>query len=202
MTTEKPIKKVTSVWQSIFKAAFWIFLCSLGLLFLPQSILSSLYLTELLNEYRHIIGLLLLLSVTYIVCYLLNIIIDETIKFLIAKKKTNTIKLKIKSLDLSQRALLREFFLRGVTVLSLPIEEDAVYSLAKADILLALNKEEDSISMDGIAQYKIAPLARKHLNRKVLGLPYGELTDRDIIRLSNTRPKYLLKLKSYKRSAA
>lgn len=192
-----------SIGLFIFKCAIWGLISTFLLLFLPPNVLGQLYLDSLVLQYTRSIGLVFFISATYTACYLLNVILDEVASIFLIKRKAKAIKVKLKLLDLAERSLLREFFLRGVTNLTLPVDQDVVIHLEAAHILERVNSQVKSESGDvKNASFKITAFARKHLNRQVLGLPNGNLTPRDIQRLNNTRPQYIHRLKRTRDYAA
>ena len=192
------LANIPSIGLFMFKSAIWGLLSCTSLLFLPQSFLASLFLNEWVVQNNQFIGLVLITSTVYAICYLLNIILNESLDYLLARRKIKSMKSKIKSLDLAERALLREFLLQGVSVLNLPQHQDVVKHLDEINIIERVSNEHNA----GIASYKISSLARKHLNKQALGLPIGQLTTRDIQRLKNTRPKYVQYLKRPREHAA
>lgn len=122
---------------------------------------------------------------------MLNLGLDESIRHLSDKRITETIEAKVNLLDRAERALLREFFLQGATILTLPQNEPAVKSLLNACILENLGNERHYAIQGPTADYKISMKARIYLNRDVLRLPAGEPSQEEMQHLIKARPQFL-----------
>ena len=118
------------------------------------------------------------------------------------KRITETIEAKVNLLDRAERALLREFFLQGATILTLPQNEPAVKSLLNACILEHLGNERHYAIQGPTADYKIAMKARIYLNRDVLRLPAGEPSQEEMQHLIKARPQFLNGLVQNRKHAA
>tara|TARA_B100001094_G_scaffold333028_2_gene407992 strand:- start:5340 stop:5801 length:462 start_codon:yes stop_codon:yes gene_type:complete len=102
---------------------------------------------------------------------------------------------KLKFLDLSERALLREFFLQRSSILIMPTEEIAVQELIESGILQYVNqrptrshkRKEDGIPM---AEIRISMDARRLLRRSQLMLPKEEVTTKHFNKFKVIRPDF------------
>lgn len=175
----------------MFRIMLWLLLTCLTLLFIPNGVLSLISLDKFVPEHAHFIGLGLIVAVAYFLSQLINLGLDESIRHLSDKRVTETIEAKVKLLDRAERALLREFFLQGSTILTLPQNETAVKSLLNACILENLGNERHYAIQGPTADYKIAMKARSYLNRDVLRLPAGEPSEEEMQSLIKARPQFL-----------
>lgn len=108
----------------------------------------------------------------------------------------------MKLLDPAERALLREFFLQGATILTLPQNELAVQSLVETNILQMLGNERHYAIQGPTADYKISMQARIYLNRDVLRLPNGEPSQEELTHLIKARPPFVNGLVQSRKQAA
>ncbi|MCG9695608.1 superinfection exclusion B family protein [Shewanella sp. Isolate11] len=188
--------------QVIFNSILWLTLVSAALLFAPATLLSSLQLEGIVTQYAQYIGLGLIAGSAYLLMKLANYGLDEAIRHLRNKRTIELIEQKVLLLDPTERALLREFFLQGVTVLTLPENEAAVKSLLESNILQSLGNQKHYAIQGPTADYKIAMLARSYLNRQVLRLPVGEPNQEQMQLLLKARPHFVHSMVSNRKHAA
>jgi hypothetical protein len=177
--------------QVIFNLMLWFTLVNSALLFAPASLLGALKLDDVVNQYAHFIGLGLIIGAAYLLMKVANYFIDEAIHYLSSKRTVETIEKKVLLLDPTERALLREFFLQGETVLTLPENEAAVKSLLDTNILQCLGNKKHYAIQGPTADYKISMAARSYLNRQVLRLPIGEPNQEQMQLLIKARPHFI-----------
>ncbi|MGK0410985.1 MAG: hypothetical protein ACJASB_003174 [Shewanella psychromarinicola] len=180
----------------------WIIVTCTSLLFAPKYLLASLSLDKLVSEYGQFIGLGLIIGVAYFLSQIFAFVVDESIVYLRQKRTVETIKVKVKLLDPAERALLREFFLQGQTILTLPQNELAVKNLVNTSILEMLGNERHYAIQGPTAEYKISMQARNYLNRDVLRLPAGEPSADEMNYLIKTRPHFINGLVQSRKHAA
>ncbi|ACJ31154.1 Conserved hypothetical protein [Shewanella piezotolerans WP3] len=183
--TGKSIKKL------IFNAMLWLSLACTALLFSPVNFLASINLAEFSEQYANLIGLGLIISAAYLLTQILNYFLDEAIGYLSDKRSVEVIEEKVKLLDPTERALLREFFLQGETILTLPEAEQAVKSLSKTGILEHLGNQKHYAIQGSTADFKISMRAREYLNRQVLRFPVGEPSPEEMKNLIKARPQFI-----------
>ncbi|MCH1929394.1 superinfection exclusion B family protein [Shewanella sp. A25] len=175
----------------MFRIMLWLMVSCGVLLAMPTNLLSALALDKFVPEHAHFVGLGLIIAIAYFLTQLLNLGLDESIRHLSNKRMTETIEAKINLLDRAERALLREFFLQGATILTLPQNEPAVKSLQNACILENLGNERHYAIQGPTADFKISMKARSYLNRGVLRLPAGEPSQEEMQHLIKARPQFL-----------
>lgn len=194
--------KMISAKKLIFTSMLWLTLACAGLLLAPQALLAQLSLDELLQNHAHFIGLGLIIGAAYLLTLLLNYFLDEAISYFSDKRSVEVIEEKVKLLDPMERALLREFFLQGETILTLPEQEPAVKSLSKAGILEYLGNQQHYAIQGSTADFKISMRARVHLNRQVLRFPVGEPSAEEMKNLIKARPHFVNTLVAPRKHAA
>jgi hypothetical protein len=140
--------------------------------------------------------------VAYFLSQLLGFFVDESIVHLNNKRSIETIEAKVKLLDPAERALLREFFLQGATILTLPQDELAVRSLVETQILEVVGNVRHYAIQGPTAEYKISMRARIYLNRDVLRLPAGEPSKEELSNLIKARPQFVSGLVQQRKHAA
>ncbi|MFK3975893.1 superinfection exclusion B family protein [Shewanella vesiculosa] len=183
-------------------AMAWVVVTCTSLLFAPKDLLAFLSLDHLVNQYGQFIGLGLIMGVAYFLSQIFAFVVDESIVFFRQKRTVETIEAKVKLLDPAERALLREFFLQGQTILTLPQNELAVKNLVHSSILEMLGNERHYAIQGPTAEYKISMPARNYLNRDVLRLPAGEPSAEEMTYLIKTRPHFINGLVQSRKHAA
>ncbi len=180
----------------------WLAIVSGALLFAPKGILSIVHLDSVVSSNSHYIGLAFIIGIAYIITQVVNYFLDEAISVLKNKRVTEVIEEKVKLLDPTERALLREFFLQGETVLTLPQDETAVKSLVATNIIEHLGNQKHYAIQGPTADYKISMRARIYLNRQVLRLPVGEPSQEEMQNLIKARPTFANNLTGPRKHAA
>lgn len=184
------ILKASAPKQLIFSAMLWLAIVSGALLFAPEAILKTVHLDQAVSGSSHFIGLAFIIGIAYIITQVVNYFLDEAISVLKIKRTTEVIEEKVRLLDPTERALLREFFLQGETVLTLPQNEPAVESLLSTNIIEHLGNQKHYAIQGPTADYKISMRARIYLNRQVLRLPVGEPSQEEMQSLIKARPTF------------
>ena len=188
--------------RTFMSVMLWLAIACLALLFSPKALLEKLALAEVVTQYSFIIGFGLIVGAAYFLSQLVSFVADESIQYLRQKRTVETIEAKVKLLDPAERALLREFFLQGATILALPQNELAVKSLLHTNILEKLGNERHYAIQGPTAEYKISMAARIYLNRDVLRLPAGEPTQEELSHLLKARPHFISGLVQPRKHAA
>ncbi|MCT7942453.1 MULTISPECIES: superinfection exclusion B family protein [Shewanella] len=188
--------------RTFMSVMLWLVIACLALLFSPKALLEKLALAEVVTQYSFIIGFGLIVGAAYFLSQLVSFVADESIQYLRQKRTVETIEAKVKLLDPAERALLREFFLQGATILALPQNELAVKSLLHTNILEKLGNERHYAIQGPTAEYKISMAARIYLNRDVLRLPAGEPTQEELSHLLKARPHFISGLVQPRKHAA
>ncbi|MCL1075797.1 superinfection exclusion B family protein [Shewanella dokdonensis] len=196
------LPKKISMGSLLLRLALWGMVLSTLLLFMPSPLLQLMNLDQWAINNRHYVGLGLLCSLAYIGALVVNFLLDEAIKYLQGKRVDDAIEEKVQLLDPAERALLREFFLQGSSVLTMPKDDLVVQSLLQAHILACMGNERHYAIQGPTADFKISMKARKYLNRKILRLPAGELSKEDMQHLIKTRPQFINNLAQVRKHAA
>ncbi|MCH1920026.1 superinfection exclusion B family protein [Shewanella sp. A3A] len=196
------VPKHFSVRGILLPISLWIILLSSFLLLVPSSVLELLRLDGLVQEFTPYIALMLLGSVAYLGVLTVNFVLDEAIHYLRGKRIEEQVEEKVKLLDPAERALLREFFIQGASVLSLPQDDLVVQGLLQNHILACVGNEKHYAIQGPTADYKISVHARKCLNRRVLRLPMGEMSQDELQQLMKSRPAFVANLSQVRKHAA
>ncbi|QSX34129.1 superinfection exclusion B family protein [Shewanella avicenniae] len=182
--------------------SMWVMLLGALLLFVPINLLIALKLDALVEQFTPYIALALMASVAYVGVLASNFILDEAIRHLRGKRIEEQVDEKVKLLDPTERALLREFFIQGAAILTLPQDDIVVQSLLQHHIIECVGNERHYAIQGPTADYKISVYARKYLNRRVLRLPSGEMSQDDLQQLMKSRPAFIANLAQVRKHAA
>ncbi|MBO1272464.1 MULTISPECIES: superinfection exclusion B family protein [Shewanella] len=196
------LPKKISMRGLLLRLSLWGMLLTTLLLFVPSPLLHLVSLDEWTINNGHYIGLGLLCSLAYIGALVVNFLLDEAIKYLQGRRVDDAIEEKVQLLDPAERALLREFFLQGSSVLTMPKDDLVVQSLLRSHILECIGNERHYAIQGPTADFKISMKARKYLNRRILRLPAGELSKEDMQHLIKTRPQFINNLAQVRKHAA
>lgn len=188
--------------QLILNSMLWLAIVSGALLFVPTGILTSVNLESVVSANSHFIGLGFIIGIAYLITQVVSYFLDEAIGVLKAKRTIEIIEEKVRLLDPTERALLREFFLQGATVLTLPQNEPAVKSLLTTNIIELLGNQKNYVIQGSTADYKISMRARTYLNRQVLRLPVGEPSQEEMLNLIKARPNFANNVTGPRKQAA
>lgn len=196
------VPKNLSVRGVLLPISMWLILLSSFLLLVPNSVLQLLRLEGLVQQFTPYIALCLMGSVAYIGVIAVNFVLDEAIHHLRGKRIEEQVEEKVKLLDPAERALLREFFIQGASILTLPQDDMVVQSLLQSHIIACVGNEKHYAIQGSTADYKISVFARKHLNRRVLRLPMGEMSQDELQQLMKSRPAFAANLTQVRKHAA
>ena len=164
----------------------------LGLvLFLPESLLIKLQLTDFISEYGKYVGIVFLISSSYLgvslVIYLYNIFIQ--------KKHNKTVKKNmvqiLNSLSLSEIYLLREFFIQRKDVIMVPYENTEFISLYNKKILLLASDKAVGYVFGIFVTVTINPAIKNYITADILKFPEGQVTQKEKEEIFGHRPDYL-----------
>ncbi len=182
--------------------ALWTLLACLALLWLPLSTLQSLFLREWVDSHGFGLGLGVVLSATYLLAWALRIGFGELLSRQQQEQRRQQITEKLSVLDGTERAVLREFFLQGKSLVSMPLNHPAVEELKLAGVLEQVGGVEHYAIEGPVATMKIAAAARTQLNRQKLRLPEGTPTETQRAALLAARPEFANSLTRGRRHAA
>ena len=192
--SQEDILKNTDLHYFITKVCVWMLLFCSILLFSPNSILELFYLHVVVENYSHVIGFFILLSLSYLFMVSLGHFLDKGYNYIRDKKLTQSVIAKLKLLNPHERAVLREFFLQRSSVLVMPTNEDSILSLTQAGILSKIRRPSNNTRnryLDNPSdEYQISLTARKMLTRAQLKLPDSEITEKDFNYLASIRPPF------------
>lgn len=188
--------------QVVFNTMLWLALVSATLLFAPSAVMETLRLDVFVQQYAHYLGLGLIIGSAYLLTQVASYFLDEAITYLKSKRNVEVIEKKVRLLDPTERALLREFFLQGETILTLPEAEPAVMSLVETNILQPMGNQRHYAIQGSTADFKISMQARSYLNRQVLRLPVGEPSQEEMQLLIKARPTFANSIAPQRKHAA
>ena len=188
----------------LFQSMLWIALACALLLFMPTKIIAVIQLTAFIDQYVHFVGILFIISSTYLLIDVASSLIKQVRITNLASQQKLEIENRIKTLVTGERAVLREFFLQRKTSLWLPQDESDVKSLMSSGILSAVDfysqtRKGPNNSVE--IELMISHNARPYLSKQRLNLPQGKPSYDDIHYLKTARPAYLAPVAVLKRSA-
>lgn len=188
------IKNIFDLNRLPARIVFVIWVTAFILVFASDSFLDMLSLKDFKIAYKKFIGISFLISTGLLVVMIFTWG-SSKINLSLSKKKWNR-KLNdlISSIDMHEKAVLREFYIQGKSTLKLPYEDSTVSGLVHKGILLQVG-EIGSMSMVGmILSFKINEKAMEHITYELLNLPKGESSPEQIEYISRNRPRWVAEL--------
>lgn len=152
--------------------------------FMPQPIEAG----EIIRRNRGYIGLIIVVASLFVITVFFNYSLDLLYAKIKSSIKIKSIKKKLSLLNLQERALLREFFLRGSSTLIMPTEERTVKTLIQSGIIDIVAEPE--IEGDDCCECRISLDARSMLTRAQLMLPKEHLSSYEVDKLFSRRPYF------------
>ncbi len=184
-------EKIFAILKLPFRFIFTIAFILGLVLFLPESLIEQLQLTEFKTEYGKFIGIFFLISAGYLVVSLI-IYIWNKIRLKIA---TNNFKKNIgkvlTSLKMPDIYLLREFILQGKDVIEVPYKSTEFTSLYNKSIITLASNNVRSFVFGKFVSVTINPIVKKYITSDVLRLPKGQPTEQEVEEIRKHRPDYL-----------
>lgn len=189
------LSKIFAVIKSPQLAA-WLFLVSAALLFMPNTWHDILKLQTFTEEYGLYFGVVWIISGFALIVRGLSWLGSSIWRFTQAQKTKRKIDRALTSLDQHEKALLREFFIRGNNTLNLPIQEPVVNGLISKEVLVLVGGIGDNYILTGIlmptviAEYALKNLTGGHLDIPQLTEGQG-LTEDQKRTITNSRPDFM-----------
>lgn len=188
----------------LFQSMLWVAISTALILFMPNSMVTTFKLTALMEQSAHIVGMLFILSATYLAIDFCSSIISNARNKARQQLLSEQVQDRVKTLTSGERAVLREFYLQRQTSLWLPSQECDVKSLLNSGVLIAVDFYSTTrTNEEGVkeVEFMISHIARQYLTKSRLKLPQGKPNGEDITYLKHARPSYLAPVTQIKRSA-
>ncbi|QIZ75514.1 superinfection exclusion B family protein [Ferrimonas lipolytica] len=190
-------------WGSISsRLAMWLLTASLALLTLPIPTLQSLYLQQWVQQHGFGIGLTVVLSACFLGAQWLQWVLYKATYKRRQLEQTQLMEQKISLLDGQERAILREFFLQGTSVIKMPCKHPAVSELLRVGILEQAEDIQHYAIEGPVGLLRLNPDAKKRLNRQALRLPEANMSDEQRKQLQAARPEFISTLNNSNRRHA
>ncbi|MFI3245025.1 MAG: superinfection exclusion B family protein [Ferrimonas sp.] len=180
--------------------AMWCLIAGLALMTLPIPTLQSLYLQQWVEEHGFLIGLMVIVSASYLAAAAVLWIIQQRLMQQQQLQWRQQIVDKMKFLDAQERAILREFFLQANPLVKMPLHQSTVMELLESGILEQVGEQQQYAIEGPVAQLRLSQVARQHLNRTVLRLPEGELNEQQRQQLIASRPDFITAVNTGRRN--
>ena len=169
---------------------------STALLRMPATWLDTLKLQTFTEKYGLYFGVVWLISGSALIVRGLSWLGSSIWRFAQAQKTKRKIDRAIASLDQHEKALLREFLIRGSNTLNLPIQEPVVNGLLSKEVLVLVEGFGDNYITTGILMpIAIAEYASKNLTKDHLGFPQvpkgQEVTEGQRRAILDARPSFM-----------
>jgi hypothetical protein len=162
--------------------------CSI-ILFVPDIILQKLNLNDFLKEYGKFIGITFIVSLAFLIVSALNYLSKKLSYNKLIKKREKEIIKSVSSLNIHEKANLREFFIQQKSSLQLPIDDETVAGLSDKGIIYQTANIGSTYGFMLFFPYSITEFALKNLSNSLLDLPENA-TPENLQRILDNRPEW------------
>jgi hypothetical protein len=174
-----------------FKVVFLVAVVSGLVAFSPEGWLQSLQLEGFKENYGTFVGVTFLasfgLASTNVVIFIFNSLLRAYYKM---KWKAGLTE-KLQSLDHSEQAVLREFYIQGKYTIDIPINDSSVVGLTNKGIVRMAGKYGEHSLSGMLFPCAITEEARKRITNQMIGLPDGDSNQEELQRLKDSRPSFV-----------
>jgi hypothetical protein len=183
--------KIISLLKMPLKVVFLIAVVTGLLLFLPNSIIERLQLSNFIMEFGKYMGIIFLITVGYLIVTAIPriwILINNKInknKFI--KKIDET----LSNLTFPEICFLREFILQMKEVIEVPIENTEYISLYNKGVVLIASPNMNSYIFGNYIFIKLNEIVKKNITFDLLSLPAGKLSMAEKNIIISERPQFL-----------
>jgi len=188
---EKILEKLFDIKKIPTKFLFVIWLSSGLILFVPNNFLIKLNLSDFLKDYGKYIGIIFLISSTFLMVTLLYYIGSLINRYRMTKKIKDSILNDIKCLNINEKALLREFYINDKQTLQMPLDNDTVVGLVNKHIIYQASSTGFTYSHGAYFPYTMTEIAFKNLTPEMIDLP-KKITEDAKRRISSQRPTWAI----------
>lgn len=161
------------------------------LLFLPHWTLEKLKLVEFINTYGKFIGILFLVSGSYLVLLFAAWIQSYFHKQKRLKKFISELEKDLIELSPNEIYLLREFYIQGNDTIQVPIDNPVVAGLLHKKIIYIISNTGRASIFGMFLSVRINNLLKNKITTDLLRLPNGQPTEQEIEDIKSKRPDYL-----------
>lgn len=188
---EKILEKLFDIKKIPTKFLFVIWLSSGLILFVPNNFLIKLNLSDFLKDYGKYIGIIFLISSTFLMVTLLYYIGSLINRYRMTKKIKDSILNDIKCLNINEKALLREFYINDKQTLQMPLDNDTVVGLVNKHIIYQASSTGFTYSHGAYFPYTMTEIAFKNLTPDMIDIP-KKITEDAKRRISSQRPTWAI----------
>lgn len=185
-------------WANIVEAAklptkfiVVIFLVSLGLILIPEAALSAMKLKSFSDKYGLYVGITALSSGALLLIEAATAVWKITNNIIAKSKLSKKVAERMASLDPSEKAVLREFYLQGQNTINLPMDNPVVAGLLNAGVIVLVGRHGRMSLAGMLFSMKIAERAEAYITYDLITLPVGEPTEEELHFLRNNRPQFM-----------
>ncbi|MBR6084032.1 MAG: superinfection exclusion B family protein [Spirochaetales bacterium] len=173
-----------------FRILLFISILSGLLFFLPTPVRDFLLLTTFYQKCGGLVGFVFLVSSTYVLFIFIERIIVATRRVIIKKKEKKKTVMDLKNLSYREKAVLREFALQGLNVISVIAEDEAVAGLLSKKILQIVQRSTFVYIFGTPVFVRISENVKQYITFDFLGLKENPSKE-DIKKYAKERPAFV-----------
>ena len=188
------LNKIENLDKIPVRIVILIWLVSVLILVLPESMLILLSLSEFKLIYGKYIGIIFLTSSGLLITAIVSFLY-KSIRRSLNNKKTKRIALEaIRTLDDHEKAVIREFVIQGRNTLRLPVDNPTVNGLINKRLLHQVGSLGQMSIVGLLVNISLTELADSNLTSEILGLPESEPSKTERESIMNDRPSFIKRL--------
>jgi hypothetical protein len=171
-----------------------IFLVSLGLIFIPESGLTSMKLKSFADTYGLYVGITALSSGALLLIEASMAIWRNATNKIAKSKLKKQIADRMASLDGSEKSVLREFYLQGQNTIKLPVDHPVVAGLLNSGVVVLVGQHGRMSVAGMLFSMMISESAKHHITHELIDWPMGEPTEQELRFICNNRPSFISRI--------
>lgn len=176
-----PTKLIFVIWGSVFL-----------ILFVPETYLEKLVLKDFLNEYGKYIGISFVISSTFLFLTLFTYSLEKIKQIYQRKRLKSSIIKYINNLDYHEKALLREYSIKGKSTLQFPMDNETVVGVENKRLIYRASDTGLKNIHGMLFPYTLSSIVEENLTKIMLDIPEFP-SDEDKKKIMLQRPQWAIK---------
>ncbi|MDY3548950.1 super-infection exclusion protein B [Riemerella anatipestifer] len=177
------------------KIIFLLAIVSGLLMFLPDTILSQLYITEFKKDYGKYFGIIFIISISFLFINLLIWIFKKINVYVFRKKISKKLMKNLNELTFAEQSVIREFFIKNEPAIKLPYDNPIVKNLINKGIVVRISDiGEQNVFAGMLFPFKLNDKLKDKITDEILGLDTSKTDEENLDFAFANRPNWAKEL--------
>ena len=177
------------------KIIFLLAIVSGLLMFLPETVLNQLSITEFKNEYGKYFGIIFIISIAFLLINLLIWLFKKVNYYLYRNNISKKLIKNLKELSSAEQSVLREFFIKNEPAIKLPYDNPIVKNLIDKGIVVRIsNIGEQNVFVGMLFPFKLNDIIKSKITEELLGIDISKTNEEIQNFIYLNRPNWTKKL--------